>query len=347
MLVLKNKSVKITLIVLLLVALCGCAFGAYVGGRAWTNRLDYEHDYDEVYSHPDYSLETNDEGLLKVLKINDTHFINGEIESDKRTLDGLKKALDSTPVDLIVMAGDLVEGCNFNVRYDKENAIRKFSELMESYDTPWTFVPGNNDGEIDGSNRDVIALMLSYEHFITGNVRDIYGDTQFYIDVTYNGEKAHTLAFMDTGMRKPKITGNYDHLRESQIENLKEEINKRGVKTSLFIHMQTPAFGTAYELGEDYENMPKRLSSSYKSIPKNALFDEELQNEKLLTLISCGHQHGNDVCSFYGGRYYQLSSPSGYTAWMPKDVSPTVTLTTINVLEENPKLIYHFEKIDV
>lgn len=343
----KERLFKAVIIVAIILALGGVSFGAYVGGRAWTNKINYEHAYEEIYSMEELTLETGEDGFLRVLKINDTHFINGEIEEDKKTLDGLKRVLDTTPVDLIVMAGDLVEGFNLNPKYDKEKAINIFAELMEEYDTPWTFIPGNNDGEIDGSNREVIALMLSYEHFVTGNVKEVYGDTQFYINVTCAGERVHTLAFMDTGMRKPKITGAYDHIRESQIVNLKEEIAKRGTKTSLFIHMQTPAFGDAYENGIQYENMPKRLSSSYKGIPKNSLSDEELASESLLTLISNGHQHGNDLCAYYEGRYYQLSSPSGYTAWMPEDVTPTATLTVINTLEDDPQQMYHFEKLDV
>ena len=345
--ILKNKVSKTIVIIAIIAVLCASAFGAYVGGRAWTNKINYDHAYEEVYSMGGYSLETDEEGEFRVLKINDTHFINGEIESDRRTLEGIKRVLDSTLVDLIVMAGDLVEGFNLNVKYDKEKAIRKFSELMENYDIPWTFIPGNNDGEVDGSTREVISLMLSYEHFITGNVKDVYGDTQFYVDIMHEGQRVHLLAFLDTGARKPQISGSYDHLRQSQIANLKSEISTRGVKTSLFIHMPSPAFGDAYENGIDYENMPKRLSSSYKSIPKNALFDKELEGEKLLTLISNGHQHGNDLCSHYNGRYYQLSSPSGYTAWMPKEVSPSVTLTTIDTQESNPQLAYHFEKIAV
>lgn len=341
----KKEIFKALIIVVIVLALGGCAFGAYVGVRAWGSRIDCTRSYDEVYSMGGYALDAGEDGVIKVLKINDTHFIDGEIESDKRTLDELKVVLDNNPVDLIVMAGDLVEGFNLNIRYDKENAIRKFAELMEEYDTPWTFIPGNNDGEIDGSNRDVIAFLLSYEHFITGNVKEIYGDTQFYVDVTYNSERVHLLAFMDTGMRKPKITGPYDHLRESQVENLKATIEERGVRTSLFIHMQTPAFGEAYENGKDCQNMPKRMSSSYKSIPKNSNFDKALEGEELLTLVSCGHQHGNDVCAYYEGRYYQLSSPSGYTAWMPEDVTPTATLTIINVLEESVEDAYHFEKV--
>ena len=341
----KNNLKKIIVVTLLLVVLAGACFGVYVGVRAWANKLPLENDYNDVFSAHNYSVETDQNGTLKVLKINDTHFLNGKTENDLKTLQGLKRVLDGTDVDFIVLAGDVVDGFSLNTAYDKERAIKSICELIESYALPWTFTPGNNDGEIDGSNRDVIAYMLRYEHFVAGNVEGLYGDLQFYVDVTHDGERVHTLAFMDSGMRKPKITGSYDHLRENQIAHLKNEITARGVRASLFMHMQTPAFADAYENGVEYANMPIRHSDSYSSIPKNAIFDEMLTGESLLTLVSCGHQHGNDLCSLYEGRYYQLSSPSGYSAWMPEGVSPSVTLTTINTLASEVADIYAFEKI--
>lgn len=344
---LKNKYVKIALIILILVALGGASLGAYVGGRVWTNKLPLEHDYESVYSMGDYSLETDENGQFKVLKINDTHLLNGKCEDDVKTLVGLKNVLDANAFDLIILDGDIIDGFGFNSSYDKENAIKEIAELIESYQTTWTFTPGNNDGEMDGDDRDVIAYMLRYPHFITGNVRDIYGDTQFYIDLTHGGEVVHLIALMDTGMRAPAVIGSYDHIRENQVEDLLATVREKGVPTSLFFHMQTPAFETAYHNGVQYENMPIRHSQSYVTISKNAKFDQMVEAESLIKLISVGHQHGNSLCSLYNGRYYELASPSGYTAWRPEGVEPSVTAITINTLAQSTEQTYHFEKINV
>ena len=32
---------------------------------------------------------------------------------------------------------------------DKYGATKIFADLVDSYNIPWTFLPGNNDGEID------------------------------------------------------------------------------------------------------------------------------------------------------------------------------------------------------
>lgn len=343
----KNNTFKVLLIVGIIIALAGCALGAYVGGRVWTNKLPLEHDYDTIYSNGDYSLEVDENGIFNVLKINDTHFINGECENDKKTLEGIKKVLDEQKYDLIIMNGDMIDGFGFDPTYNKENAINAFAMLIESYNTPWIFIPGNNDGEMDGDDKDVIAYMLRYPHLLAGNVSGIYGDMQFYVDLTKDGNVVHTIAIMDSGMRSPAVTGSYDHIRENQVEELLGRVRQKGVDVSLFFHMQTPAFEDAYQNGEHYINVPKRRSESYDRIPKNAKFDELIEGEQLIKLISVGHQHGNSMCALLSGRYYELASPSGYNAWRPEGVEPSVTAISIDTGKVNAKEIYSFEKISI
>ena len=66
---LKNKYIKIGIIILIVIALGGMALGAYVGGRVWTNKLPLEHDYDSIFDKGDYALDADENGLFKVLKI--------------------------------------------------------------------------------------------------------------------------------------------------------------------------------------------------------------------------------------------------------------------------------------
>ena len=78
----------------------------------------------------------------------------------------------------------------------------------------------------------------------------------------------------------------------------------------------------------------------------------------ILSLLSCSHRHGNNMCSFYNGRYYQFSSVSGYNgryyqfssvsgynAGRPSEIIPSCTLTTIDVNAEDTKSMYSFEQI--
>ncbi len=303
----KKKIIKIIAVLLSVVIVCAGSFGGYILYRFNCNKSNAVHKYEEIYSFEPVKLNTGKSGIFKVLKINDTHFFDGKSENDKHTLSYIKTILDKTPCDLIVIDGDLVDGFNLKRNYDKFGAIDIFASLLEEYDTYWTFAPGNNDCEIDGKNEDIIAFMLQYEHFICGNKKDIDGSVQFFIDI-YNGNKpVHSIAIMDSGTRKPLAYGPYQPIKENQAKWLNEEVNKRKVKTSVFFHMPTNAFQKAYDEGEDYIGIEKLMYFPYDDIENNYVFDNIIQDNEYISLISCGHQHSNNMCSFYNGRYYQLS----------------------------------------
>lgn len=341
----KKLIVKVIAIILAIVLIAVGSFGGYLLYRFSCDRSNATNSYETVYKADQVKLSTDDNGIFKVLKINDTHFFDGVCEDDKQTLDDLKLILDKTHCDLIVVAGDLVEGFNLKPTYDKFGAIDLFANLIEEYDTPWTFAPGNNDFEIDGSNEDIIAFMMQYEHFIYGNSKDIDGSMQFVIDV-YNSEKlVHSVAIMDSGARKPKAIGSYQPISENQANWLDDEVNARKVKTSVFFHMPTNAFQTAYDNGEAYAGFKMYNTYPYDEIKNDDVFDNVIKDNEYITLISCGHQHSNNMCSFYNGRYYQLSSVSGYSAGRDDFIYPSCTLTTINTNDDNAQTMYSFEQI--
>ena len=305
---------------------------------------ELDHSYDEIYLREAVRLEAED-GLFRVLKINDTHLFNGVSEEDRATLSELKIILDQTPCDLIVMGGDLVEGLSLRAGYDKYQAASLFAELIEQHATPWTLAPGNHDGERRGSNRDLIAFLMQYEHFLCGNAAGIDGDMQFFIDITEDGAPVHSIAILDSHARRFGAIGSYDAIRENQIQWLLDGMEERKVKTSVFFHMPTPAFDRACEDGEAYEgfpyNMPYHPSEENRG---NKLFDDMTSGNEYLSLVSAGHMHSDNCCFLYRGRYYQLSSASGYGAVRQEEIAPSCTLLTIDTAQTETERIYTFEK---
>lgn len=341
----KKVIVKAISIILAVILLTVGSFCGYLLYRFNCNKSDAINSYNAVYSAPQIKLSTDDNGIFKILKINDTHFFNGVCENDEQTLDDLKVILDKTPCDLIVVNGDLVDGFNLKSTYNKFGAIDLFASLVEAYDTPWTFAPGNNDFEIDGSNEDIIAFMMQYEHFVYGNAKDIDGSMQFVIDVYNKDALVHSVAVMDSGARKPKAIGPYQPITENQANWLNNEATSRKVKTSVFFHMPTNAFQTAYDKGQAYEGIEMYNTYPYDDIKNDDIFDNIIKDNEYITLISCAHQHSNNMCSFYDGRYYQLSSVSGYSAGHSDFINPSCTLTTINTLDDHAQTMYSFEQI--
>ncbi len=342
----KKRIIKIIAVILVIAIVCGGAFGGYVLYRFNFNRpKDLAHSYEEIYNQNSITYDVGDDGEFSVLKINDTHFYNGTCENDRKTMSDLKIILDKTPCDFIVANGDIVDGFNLNADYDKYGAAKIFGDLVDSYNIPWTFIPGNNDGEIDGENEDLIAFFMQYKNFVCGNEKNVDGDMQYFVDLEYNGKLVHSLAFMDSNARTIKAIGEYDHIKESQINWLLNEIDKRKVKTSVFYHMNTPAFKTAFNKGDAYEGFPSAYVYELDTITENKLFDDMTADNEYISLISIGHIHSNNMCHYYNGRYYQLSSVSGYNASHPDDLIPSCTLTVIDVTKESAKETYHFEKV--
>ena len=345
----ENKKDVIKRVILLLVTLVfvgGALFGTSVLSRFYTDKSpNKDFSYEAVYTAEKLSLEADKSGALRVIKINDTHFFNGTSENDVRTLELIRSVLDKTPCDFIVINGDLVDGFNLNKSYDKFGAIDIFASLLEEYETPWTFAPGNNDCEIDGDNESIIAFMMQYEHFVCGNSEGVPGSVNFTVDVNYNGEKVHSIAIMDSLARKPRAIGPYQAMDEAQAKWLDNTVKEGGVRTSVFFHMPTGAFKDAYDNGESFDGIERYETFPYAEKDGDTVFDNVISQNELITLISCGHQHSNNMCSFYNGRFYQLSSVSGFSAMRNDFIIPSLTLTTINTLEENVQNMYQFEQI--
>lgn len=135
----KKQIIRIIASLLTVVLLCVGTFGGYLLYRFNCDKSGSNNDYNAVYFQPVSTFDVGDDGKFDVLKINDTHFYNGTCEDDKHTLSDLKTILDKTPIDFIVVNGDLVEGFNLRRDYDKYNAISLFADLIEEYDIPWTF----------------------------------------------------------------------------------------------------------------------------------------------------------------------------------------------------------------
>ena len=304
---------------------------------------DSPHSYDEVYTVGDAALDVNADGAFTILKLNDTHLFNGTNADDLRTLADIRAVLEKTPCDLIVIAGDMVEGKSIKHGYDKYGAAGLLGALLEEFNTPWTFAPGNNDGERGGTKQELIAFMMQYPHFLYGNARDITGTMQFFIDLKKDGETVHAVAIIDSLERNSK--GKYDFMKTDQIAWLVAGANERAVPTSVFFHMPTPAFKAAYENGEAFPGFPFGDEYPVDNIEGNRLFDDMTADCAYITLLSCAHVHSDNMAYLYGGRWYQLSSLGGYGAIGSDNYAPSYTVTVIDTNAVAVRDMYTFSKV--
>lgn len=334
------KKFKKYISLLLLAALIAACF--FVLAACNDKEFVLEHSYSEVYARGDATVEASS-SAYRILKINDTHLISDSTRKDKKTLDELKTVLDRTEFDLIILDGDIFEGYSAKLSFDKPAAAKAVGDLIDGYGKPWTFAPGNNDGQRGGSNEVVIAYWLGYENFLAGNKEGINGAMQFFIDIKYEGRLKHSVAIMDS--LSLDADDEYDYIKRDQIEALIAGIAERETLVSIFFHMPTPAFKTAYTEGEAYLNFPFSDEYPVDDIPANALFDEMTAGIKNIGLISVGHVHSDNIAYYYNNRYYQLSSLGGYGAVGSNKTSPSYTLTTVDLTATDSRAAYVFEKL--
>ena len=70
---------------------------------------------------PDF--EVGADGIFTVLQITDTHFFNGIWYKDTKTLFAIKEQIIALKPDLVIATGDIFDGYNDNIFYNKYSAI--------------------------------------------------------------------------------------------------------------------------------------------------------------------------------------------------------------------------------
>lgn len=163
---------------------------------------------------------------MKILLIADVHNRPLVTErSRKRTLNGIKKAIDNNPCDLIVFLGDIVHGPDFQKCSDAyEPYLRQVLDLTKKISFATVF--GNHDDECDITKQELLNIIKSYPNSLTESenfVLDMQGETLLFIDsgAYYDGEESY-----------------YDTVKQPVIDWAKEKT--QGKKAILFQHIIVP-----------------------------------------------------------------------------------------------------------
>lgn len=294
---------------------------------------------------PSFTVDEN--GDFTVLQFSDTHLISGNTKKDIKTLDAVKAKINAVKPDLVVISGDMVEGNNKNEKYNKKTALEAVGMLFEDLNQYWAYVPGNNDGEKNGSSTDVAAFLSQYAHCIISNREDLTGATQYAVDIkNTDGQLLHSLIFMDSLARDAK--SHYDYMKADQVQWAEDVLAEKKsetpqVKCSFFFHMNTPNFAVSGKKGEaysaNYSPVPKNF---YEGIDGNAAFDAIVKNAECVGLVSIGHIHPKtNYCSFLNGTYYHIVRAAGYRVAK----NPGCVQITIHTAAKDTKDMYTFAEI--
>lgn len=204
-------------------------------------------------------VKMSESGSLKIAQFADLHFgVEGKpYQNDKeaRTEAYMKYIAENQKPDLIVCSGD-------NIMSTGVAELKEFVAIMDSLETPWTFIFGNHDAEISTagfSKKDLSDYLESCESeyllYSAGYVEEAnnrYGN--FSISVLNNdGTKLlGALMLFDAGVHSSALS-DYESITEGQIGWYKSEIDKLNEKfdgemmpSVVFSHIQLPEFHKAY-----------------------------------------------------------------------------------------------------
>lgn len=287
-------------------------------------------------------LYTDENGDFTVLQFSDTHFTTGLSWTDISTMRKMEEQINEYSPDLVVISGDMINDGDIGP-FNKEFVLQTVSELFESLEQYWAYIPGNNDGLNYGTNEDIAAYLSQYEHCLVADEPEVSGGTQYSVDI-YNGEKfVHSFIFLDTMDYDDEDDEHiYGYVHPDQVEWCKNEIDSKlatspDIGLSVFVHENTPNFAKAAIDGEAYKDdyAPLNEMPEKYNIPKNAPLDEIFGNAGV-GLVSMGHSHPDRCrCSFYNGTYYHVTAQT-------KKYS---TLITIHTSADNNRDMYDFEQI--
>ena len=270
-------------------------------------------------------LQFNEDGTFKIMNLSD---IQDDATLMGLTADFIDAAVAAEQPDLIILTGDNIAGHTLASAEKSEQAIREFMNILEPYGIPVAIVFGNHDD--DGgkmSKEDQMKVYEQYSCFIgIDEGEEIYGCGTYNVPV-YSSTDADDIVFncwlFDTGSYDEN--GDYDHMRESQIEWYKAksaELNAENggevVPSIAFQHIIVPEIFEALEVVDSGTEGAVPKDGKYYVLPETAgegdymgetpcpsavnggEFDALLECGDVLAVVS-GHDHTNSFVVPYKG----------------------------------------------
>lgn len=218
-------------------------------------------------------------GTLKIAQFADLHFgtEGNAYQNDKeeRTKAYMKYIVDTYSPDLIVCSGD-------NIMTTGLSGLEEFVTLMDSLETPWTFMYGNHDAEstLTGYSKKSLSDYLEncnspYLIYSAGYVEEEsnrYGNFSISVLNSSGTKLLGAVMIFDAGTYSYEASS-YESITEGQIEWYKNEIDKLNenyagsmIPSIVFSHIQLPEFYDAYvsaKNGDGAEFVIEQSLSSY------------------------------------------------------------------------------------
>ena len=273
----------------------------------------------------DRHLQYGADGKFRIMQISDIQdwFIMRSI-----TKKVLKKALDTYPVDLIVLTGDNISSSSLT-KLSARVAIDQFMSILEDYGIPVAMTFGNHDDENTLADKAYqVSIYEKYDCFV-GCAGEDLGDTNlatYFVPIyssTNKNKMVSNIWMVDSGTYNTETeSGGYAATTQAQIEWYKtksaelEEAYGRKIPSLMFQHIIVPEIWDALDEceagtpgsyghnGKSYK-LPEGTVGELNETPcppnyNNGQFDAVLERGDVMAMFF-GHDHTNSFELDYKG----------------------------------------------
>ena len=340
---------KIVSVLMCFVLACSCAF---VSAYARTS--------EEADTH----LQYGSDGKFRIMQISD---IQDHYPMKKITKNVIRKALDTYPVDLIVLTGDNI-GSSSRIKAYAALSINEFMSIFEEYGIPVVMVYGNHDDESTTADKAYqMSVYESYDCFI-GCAGEDFGEDNlgtYYVPIYSSADKnkmVNNIWMIDSGnYNNENDLGGYGCVTKKQIEWYKstseklERENGKKIPSFMFQHIVVPEIWDALvehdeevegsvEHNGKYYTLPEGAKGTLGETPcppnyTNGQFDAVLERGDVMAMFF-GHDHVNTYEISYKGVDLVNTPGVGFRSY--NSIDEGVRLIT---LDENEPDTYETEVV--
>ena len=282
----------------------------------------FESDMFQQIDNETFTLRIPKEQDFRILQLTDLHLGFGFLSKrkDKLVLDAVRKLIEQSKPDLIVLTGDSV--FPFFPRagtMDNRKQAEKLMAFLDGFEIPYTLVFGNHDCELGSTcNKEELAELYKKGRYciFTEGRGHLTGVGNFLIELVDDiGNVLLPLVMLDSNMYGEGgwFFSGFDCIHEDQVEWCIERLDalKRenpDIKAMAFFHMPLREFKEAYEkmkLGDRsviYQHGSIAEKNEYFGISKEpgTFFDRVVENG-VIRWMFCGHDHLNTLSLIYKG----------------------------------------------
>lgn len=291
----------------------------------------------EIIKDNDGKTVLRNAGKLKILLLTDLHFGCTAYcrKHDKQAEASMRRAVELTSPDLIIVLGDLVYPIPiFTMSTNNRKMSKYVSSVMESFGVPWCFVFGNHDEEKSSvAKKDELAdiYRAGKNCLFEKGPQDISGCGNYVLRVqNAEGKDNFALVFLDSHSYAGRgFFSGFDHVHDDQVEWYKSQIaglneqNGKKIPSFAFMHIPVREFYEAWHkcyMGDEsvtYHCGFVAEKDNYFGYPKHqktAIY-AAAQEMKSTKAMFFGHDHLNTVSLTYEGMRLSYPMSTDCTAY--------------------------------